>query len=270
MRNKNILSLKSIHSFHLVDNSPWPFFVSIYLLNLIISLICGIYNKIAHNQLILWSMISLLLSILFWINEIILEGTYKGDHTKSVKLNLMTGFILFVISEISIFISLFFGYFYNSLIPSIEIGTEWPPIGINILNPESIPLFNTALLYFSGICITISQNYLYKRDKSFSLYFLFLTIMLGLLFSYIQYLEYMWAFYTINDSIYSTTFYMLTGFHGLHVIIGTILLIVSLIRLYLNHFIYNHHIGFTSSGIYWHFVDYIWLILYGSLYCWGS
>lgn len=261
---------KISHPYHLVENSPWPFFTSLITLDVLLSLVLTIYNKLGKDIILGWSIISLLICVYLWVNEIIREGTYKGDHTKKVAKNLFVGFILFVVSEIAIFVSLFIAYFYNSLIPSIEIGSEWPPIGISILNPSSIPLYNTLLLYFSGISITISQNNLYNRKKLNTIYYLLVTIILGLDFSYVQYLEYYYAWYTISDSIYASNFYILTGFHGIHVIIGTILLIITLIRLLNNHFTNKHHIGYTSSGIYWHFVDYVWLILYTFLYCWAS
>jgi cytochrome c oxidase subunit 3 len=261
--------MKYLHPYHIVGNSPWPFIISILMVDVIISIIMIIQNKIGGVLLLQWAFISINIGIFLWVKEIIIEGIYKGEHTKKVTNNLLTGFILFVISEIAIFTSLFFAYFYNSLIPSIELGSNWPPIGINILNPSSIPLFNTALLYFSGITITISQNYLHSRYKFKSLFYLYITIFLGISFSYFQYIEYIWAFYTISDSIYSSNFYMLTGFHGIHVIVGTILLIISLFRLLINHFNIENHLSFTCSVIYWHLVDYIWLILYISLYCWG-
>lgn len=261
---------KYSHPYHLVGNSPWPFIVSIVLFNIFGSLIMTIYNKIGGSQILIWSLITLSYAVFNWIKEIINEGTYIGYHTSIVKNNLMFGFILFVISEICIFIGLFFGFFYNSFVPSIDLGNEWPPIGISILNPYSIPLLNTALLFFSGITITISLNYLHTRNKLNSILFILWTILLGSIFTYYQYVEYSTSSFTLIDSFYGSNFYILTGFHGIHVIIGTILLIISFIRILNNHFLTNHHVGFSSSSIYWHFVDYVWLILYTFLYCWAS
>lgn len=262
---------KYSHPYHLVGNSPWPFIVSIVLLNIFASLMMTIYNKIGGSNLLLWSLITLSIVVFSWIKEIINEGTFIGYHTLIVKQNLMFGFILFVISEICIFIGLFFGFFYNSFVPSIDLGNEWPPIGISILNPYSIPLLNTALLYFSGITITISLNYLHTADnKKSSIIYMIYTILLGSIFTYFQYVEYCTSSFTLIDSFYGSNFYILTGFHGIHVIIGTILLIISFIRILSNHFLTNHHVGFSTSSIYWHFVDYVWLILYTFLYCWAS
>lgn len=261
---------KLIHPYHIVNFSPWPLMVSISLLYLLISIVLVFNNKEGYFTLFILSISLLNISVYLWIEEIINEGVYKGEHTKRVQYNLFYGFILFVISEVSIFTSLFFSFFYNSLIPSVELGCDWPPLGINILNPESIPLYNTLLLYISGITITITQNYINKRNKDESIWYLFFTIFLGSVFSYNQYLEYKFASFTISDSIYSTCFYILTGFHGVHVIIGTILLIVSFLRLLFHQFLYKNPVGLNTSAIYWHFVDYVWLVLFAALYCWGS
>lgn len=260
---------KIFHPFHLVDNSPWPFIVSLTLLNLILSFIFIRENKIGQTELFYWAFFSLILSIFSWVLEIISEGTYKGLHTKKVQLGLYIGFLLFVISEIAIFFSFFIAHLNSSLIPSIEIGNIWPPIGIVNFNPEAIPLYNTILLFFSGLCSTISQNYLSERLKIKSILFLFITLILGISFSFEQYKEYFYATYTISDSVYASNFYLLTGFHGIHVLLGTLLLFISFFRLIFYHFSSNHYLGFTTSTIYWHFVDYVWLILYTIIYCWG-
>ena len=154
--------IKYSHPYHLVSYSPWPFIISIIFLDLFISIIMNTYNVIGTKYVLIWSLILLIISIYYWFNEIFNEGLYNGEHTSIVKSNLNIGFILFLLSEVLIFFSLFFGCFYNSLIPSIELGTEFPPIGINVLNTWSIPLFNTALLYISGITMTISQALIYK------------------------------------------------------------------------------------------------------------
>ena len=141
------------------------------------------------------------------------------------------------------------------------------------INIKSILNTNTALLFFSGITITISINNISaneKNSKKKSILYMLWTILLGSIFTYYQYIEYSTSSFTLIDSFYGSNFYILTGFHGIHVIIGTILLLISFIRIILNHFITNHHVGLASSSIYWHFVDYVWLILYTFLYCWAS
>jgi len=135
---------------------------------------------------------------------------------------------------------------------------------------KSVPLLNTAILFFSGISITATHNYLINKNKKLSIFYLFLTIFLGLSFVYFQYFEYFNALFTISDSVFGSNFFLITGFHGIHVIIGVIFLIVTFIRLIFNHFYFNHFLGFNFSSIYYHFVDVIWIFVYAILYCWGS
>lgn len=255
--------------FHLVQNSPWPLTISFSGLYLLVSIILLLQNKIGGELLLKLSIIAIAISSYKWINEIIQEGSFKGDHTNKVVVNLLLGFILFVISEVCIFISLFISFFYFSIIPSIEIGSQFPPLGIETLKPDYLPLLNTLLLFTSGLSITISQNYLYYNKLYYSIIYLVITILLGLLFSYFQWIEYYSSSFNITDSIFSTNFFILTGFHGIHVQIGTILIIISLIRLIKNHFISNNQIGLTASAIYWHMIDNVWLILFAVIYIWG-
>lgn len=266
----NLKVSKLSYPYQIVLNSPWPFIISIILFDYFLFVVSMFYNVLYSSYFFYFSFISSAITIYFWLAELIGEGLYKGDHSKIEISNLTIGFILFVISEIVIFIILFFSFFYNTIVPAIEVGNEWPPFGINIIDPYSLPLFNTALLYFSGISISISQNYLLNRNKYFTLFYLFLTIFLAILFSLVQLYEYMHASFTIIDSIYGTNFFILTGFHGIHVIIGTSLLLVSFIRFFFNHFQSNNQVGYHASAIYWAFVDWLWLFIMAFLYIWSS
>ena len=259
-------------SYHLVENSPWPLTSALSIFSLIIGTLMNIHFKhdVFGGTIILLSLFSLLFSTFNWWNDIIKEGSYRGEHTLKVQTNLNLGFILFVISEISIFFSFFFAYFYNSLVPSVDVGGIWPPIGIETLDYLSVPLLNTAILFFSGIAITASQNFLLSLNKKLSIIYLFLTIILGFLFIYFQYFEYFYSLFTITDSVYGSSFFLLTGFHAIHVWIGVTFLIVTFLRLIFNHFFFNHSLGFNFSAIYYHFVDIVWLFLFATLYCWGS
>lgn len=266
----NLKVSKLSYPYQIVLSSPWPFLISIILFDYFIFVISMFYN-IKHSAIFFNIAFALTgVTIYFWLSELIKEGLYKGEHSKIEVSNLTIGFILFVVSEIIIFIILFFSFFYNSFIPSIEIGSEWPPYGINIINPYSLPLFNTALLYFSGVSISISQNYLLLRKKFNTLFFLLITILLAILFTMVQYFEYKFATFSIIDSIYGTNFYVLTGFHGIHVIIGTSLLIISFVRFYFNHFQSNNQVGYHASAIYWAFVDWLWLFIMAFVYIWSA
>ena len=243
------------------------------IIDLMISIVSVIYRVEKSEGLLKWSIIIIIIGVIGWGKELIEEGTYKGEQTKIENESIEIGFILFVISEIVVFIMLFFTYLYNSIIPSVEIGCEYPPIGIEILNSYSIPILNSGLLYFSGITFSVSQNKLIgERDKKGALKYIVITIILAIIFTTIQGYEYYESKYTITDSIYGSNFYILTGFHGVHVIIGTSLLIKSMIRLYQDNYMSSKtsQVGYRASGIYWAFVDYAWLYIMAVVYIWGS
>lgn len=255
----------------MVELSPWPITTAISIFSLLLSFILTFQVKEFSGYILILSIISTIYSSYKWWNDIIIEGSFKGEHTKSVQYNLNTGFYLFVFSEVLIFASFFFAYFYNSLIPSPYIfGNIYPPLGIESLDFKSVPLLNTAVLFFSGISITAAQNYLIARNKNYSLFYLFLTILLGLFFIYLQYFEYLHSFFSISDSVYGSAFFLLTGFHGGHMVIGVIFLGIMFFRLFFNHFFSSHSLGFSFAAIYYHFIDAVWLFLYSILYIWGS
>ena len=260
------------YPYHIVTSSPWPLITTISVFSLFVSNVLLFHNKIGANYLLLASILSLGGSLFFWFEDIMIEGTYKGEHTDRVQKGLTLGFILFVISEICVFFGLFFAYFYNSLVPSIEVGGIWPPVGIVTLDFKGVPILNTLILLCSGFTITACHNYLISGYNKYSqsFYYLLITILLGLVFSYFQYFEYFNSMFTIVDSIYGSSFFILTGCHALHIIIGTLMLIFSLLRLSLSHFTSTHHLLFSFSAIYWHMVDAVWLVLYVVIYCWSA
>lgn len=254
----------------LVDNSLWPSTTAISSLSLLLGAVMLFHMKKGGIELVVISMISLLISLYYWWREVVIEGTYKGQHTKEVEKSLTIGFILFVVSEGLIFFSFFFAYFYNSLIPSIFVGGVWPPVGIETLDASAIPLLNTVILFMSGISVTASQHYIVAKNRQNAILYLLITVILGIIFIGLQYLEYKNSLFTISDSVYGGSFYLLTGFHGFHVFIGVIFLLISLIRLISYHYSENHFLNATFSSIYYHFVDVIWILLYAIIYCWGS
>ena len=262
--------MRIAYSYHLVSNSPWPITTTISILSIIIGNTMCYQNKIGGGELVIIAILGLIYSIYYWSKDIIIEGTYKGEHTEKVQKGLNMGFILFVISEVFVFVGLFFAYFYNALVPAIEIGSIWPAIGIKTIEYKAIPLLNTIILLCSGFSITACHNFLELRDYKKSIKYLIITIILGIIFIYYQYIEYKNCSFTITDSVFGSSFFILTGCHGLHIIIGTIFLFLTLLRLRKSHFSNHHHIQFSSAAIYWHFLDAVWLCLYLILYCWVS
>ena len=258
---------KTNHPYHIVTFSPWPILLSINLILLLIRIIKIFYQYNIH--LLIISLINTNIILFQWWRDVIREGTFQGIHTIIIIKNLKLGIILFIISEIFFFISLFWTYFHSSLSPSIEIGIIWPPKNINILNPYRIPLLNSIILISSGITITWSHHRLIIKNKIISILTLIQTIILSLIFTSCQIYEYFEISFTIADSIFGSIFFLTTGFHGLHVIIGTIFLITCLIRLFNNHFSRKHHFGYEAAIWYWHFVDIVWLFVYTWIYWWS-
>ena len=208
--------------------------------------------------------------MLLWFRDIILEATYLGCHTTQVQKGLTIGVILFIVSEVFAFLSVFWAFFHSSLSPSIEIGGVWPPQGVEALSAFGIPLLNTFLLLSSGSTITYGHHALIKGDRKQAIIGGLLTIILAIVFTALQYVEYYNAPFTITDSVFGTTFYASTGLHGLHVIIGTIFIAVGFFRIINYHLTNSHHIGYEASILYWHFVDVVWLFLFIAVYYWGG
>lgn len=255
------------HPFHLVNFSPWPLTGAIRTFTIISGLVKW-FNQLNNNLLILGLIITLL-TIYQWWRDISREGTFQGLHTSYVINGLKWGIILFIVSEIFFFFSFFWSFFHSRLSPNIELGINWPPIGIIPFNPLQIPLLNTLILLTSGITITWAHHSLIEINHSQSLISLCITIILGIYFTILQIYEYIEAPFSIADSIYGSIFFIATGFHGLHVLIGTIFILTCILRHIYNHFSSYHHFGFEAAAWYWHFVDVVWLFLYISIYWWG-
>jgi len=222
------------------------------------------------NFLLLFGFLMILFVMFVWWRDIAREGTYEGQHTKTVQNGLKIGVLLFIVSEVMFFFAFFWAFFHSSFNPTAAIGGIWPPALLTTLNPWEIPLLNTLLLLSSGASVTWAHHAIVLGSKKEAIYGLAVTITFATIFTALQAFEYTSAPFTISDGIYGSTFYMTTGFHGFHVLVGTIFLSVCLIRLHLNHFTSTHHIGFEAAAWYWHFVDVVWLLLFITIYWWGN
>nr|YP_008757859.1 cytochrome c oxidase subunit III [Sepiella inermis]AGS18368.1 cytochrome c oxidase subunit III [Sepiella inermis] len=254
--------------FHLVEFSPWPLTGSLGAMFLTV----GLTSWFHHNSIItlLFGFILILMTMIQWWRDIVRESTFQGFHTLKVSMGMRMGMILFITSEVCFFFAFFWAYFHSSLAPNMEIGASWPPHHIYPLNPFQVPLLNTAILLASGVTVTWAHHSLLMGNYKESTHSMTLTIILGGYFTILQAQEYMETSFSISDSVYGSTFFVATGFHGLHVIIGTLFLIVCLMRIIYYHFSINHHFGFEAAAWYWHFVDVVWLFLYTCIYWWGS
>ena len=256
------------HPFHLVKQSPWPFFTSIAVLQLILSFVMVLRDNPAGVFTTSIGIFFMVFCLYNWFSDIIIES--RSHHTFQVRAGLAMGMKLFIISEIMFFFAFFWAFFYSAISPSIWIGGVWPPKGINPLNPWGLPLLNTVLLLSSGVSLTWAHKSFQSGHRYIVIRGLCLTVLLGFLFTLCQVYEYKLADFTINDGIYGSVFYLATGFHGFHVVMGTILLLVCLIRILRNHFSRTHHLGFECAAWYWHFVDVVWIFLWLWIYLWGS
>lgn len=256
------------HHYHLVNYRPWPLTGAIRSF-ILFSGIIKLFTYKETNLLIIRTIITLLI-IYQWWRDIVREGTFQGLHTNQVTIGLKLGIILFITSEVFFFISFFWTFFHSRLRTTIELGLTWPPTGIIVFNPFKIPLLNTIILLTSGISVTWAHHRLINKNYTQTLQRLVITILLGIYFSLLQLLEYISAPFRIADSIYGSIFFLATGFHGIHVLIGTLFLLICLIRHINYQFSANHHFGFEAAAWYWHFVDIVWLFLYLSIYWWGK
>lgn len=299
--NNSILRFK--HPFHLVKPSAWPFLLSVNILYFFLifvtygvkhgklnfsetlsqphysildsfSLMDFLLNFFVKSEMLIKFNIFMSLIFIFvmflWFWDVIVEGTYQGHHTKLVQRGLRMGMILFIVSEVMFFFGIFWAFFHSSLSPNIEIGAIWPPKGIVTFDPWKVPLLNTIILLTSGASVTWAHHALVAGHRSEVTNGLALTVFLGIFFTLFQAYEYKHALFTMQDTVYGSVFFLSTGFHGFHVIIGTIFLLACLLRHLNYHFTNTHHLGFEAAAWYWHFVDVVWLFLFISIYWWGS
>nr|AMA06954.1 cytochrome c oxidase subunit III [Sipunculus nudus] len=254
--------------FHLVDYSPWPLTGSIGALALTTGLTAWFHGY--NTTALILGPALIIVTMIQWWRDVTREATFLGHHTYKVTKGLRWGMALFITSEVLFFFAFFWAFFHSSLAPTPELGCCWPPTGISPLNPFAVPLLNTAVLLASGVSVTWAHHALMEGSRPEAIKGLIVTVLLGGYFTFLQALEYIEAPFTIADSVYGSTFFVATGFHGLHVLIGSTFLFVCLLRTYMHHFSSGHHFGFEAAAWYWHFVDVVWIFLYLCIYWWGS
>ena len=262
------------HDYHILNPSVWPFVGAIGAFVMLLGAVLFFHD---HGPwLLLIGFVVVLYTMFAWWSEVIHEGQI-GDHTPVVQIGLRYGVMLFIISEVMFFSAWFWSFFKHALYPMGTIeGTEvipghWPPAGIETFDPWHLPLINTLILLCSGCAATWAHHSIAEEnDREGMKYGLWLAIVLGVLFTGFQAYEYSHAEFSFAGNIYGANFFMATGFHGFHVIIGTIFLGVCLLRVYLGQFTQEQHVGFEAAVWYWHFVDVVWLFLFAAVYIWGG
>ena len=270
------------HDYHLVNPSPWPLTASIFAFLMAVGLIMSMKGLSfaglkAGPAAFGLGLAGVLYVMAAWWYDVIKEGR-EGDHTRVVQIGLRYGMILFIASEVMFFVAWFWAYFDAALFSGEAIqagrvaftGGVWPPKGTEVLNPLNLPLLNTLILLTSGTTVTWAHHALLNNDRRGLKTGLWFTVILGLIFTCVQAWEYTHAPFGFKNSIYGATFFMATGFHGFHVIVGTIFLAVNLLRAYAGQMTPQQHLGFEFAAWYWHFVDVVWLFLFSCIYVWGS
>jgi cytochrome c oxidase subunit 3 len=267
------------HDYHLVDPSPWPIIGAVAAFMLAVGAITWMHKSFTGAPILFAAgAIGVLYTMFGWWRDVIREAEYEGHHTRVVQLHHRYGMILFIASEVMFFVAWFWAYFNSALFPADAVhaartelfGGTWPPKGIETFDPWHLPLLNTLILLTSGTTVTWAHHALLHGDRDGVKKGLICTIILGALFTCVQVYEYSHAAFAYSGNIYGATFFMATGFHGAHVLIGTIFLIVCLLRVYWGHFSPTQHLGFEFAAWYWHFVDVVWLFLFFAIYVWGA
>jgi cytochrome c oxidase subunit III len=264
------------HDYHLVEPSPWPAFGSAATLVLAIGGIAWMRDWTPWVFFI--GLVGVLYTMFMWWSDVIKEANNGVDHTPVVQMHHRYGMMLFIASEVMLFVAFFWAYFDGFFrVDDVEqvarvaaTGGAWPPTGIELFDPFHLPLFNTLLLLTSGTTVTWAHHALLENDREGLKWGLVLTVILGAIFTCVQALEYSEAGFSFSGNMYGATFFMATGLHGAHVLIGTIFLLVCLIRAQRGEFTPERHLGFEFAAWYWHFVDVVWLFLFASIYIWGS
>tara|TARA_R110002167_G_scaffold82885_6_gene225798 strand:- start:913 stop:1725 length:813 start_codon:yes stop_codon:yes gene_type:complete len=256
------------HDYHLVDPSPWPVVGAVSGL-----VLAGGFVWYMHEGPP-WVMVIGLLAVAYtmfvWWRDVLREAKDEGHHTPIVQLHHRFGMVLFIVSEVMFFVAWFWAYFNAAIYPTEQMGGMWPPEGIQTFDPWHLPLLNTLILLTSSTTVTFAHHDIIEGHKKTAVNWLIVTCALGALFTCVQAYEYATAPFAFGTEIYGSTFYMATGFHGAHVLIGTIFLLVCLFRAAKDQFKPEQHFGLEAAAWYWHFVDVVWLFLFCFIYIWGA
>ena len=260
------MSGEAKHQYHLVEPSPWPVVGSMAAFVLTLGGVLYMHENAYGVATMGVGLMLVLATMFFWWRDIIREAEYQGHHTPIVQIGMRYGMLLFISSEVMFFVAFFWAFFDRALFPA---GGIWPPEGIVTFDPFDLPLINTLVLLLSGCTVTWAHHAIVEGNRRDFMIGLGLTVGLGMLFTALQALEYSHAPFAFSDGIYPSVFFMATGFHGFHVIIGTLFLAVCMWRGALGHFTPKQHFGFEAAAWYWHFVDVVWLFLFVAVYIWG-
>ncbi|NBO19446.1 MAG: cytochrome c oxidase subunit 3 [Proteobacteria bacterium] len=262
------------HPYHLVNPSPWPALGSASLFMGTLGAAMFMHQHKGGALLLALGFALVLYTMYVWWRDVIKEARVDKAHTSAVSRGLRAGMALFITSEVLFFAAFFWAFFSSSTLPRAPLEDTWailhgvwPPKGIEPFDAFRLPFLNTLILLLSGTTVTWAHYCILQGDKKNTVTALWYTVILGFLFTACQAYEYSHAAFGFKDGIYASTFYMATGFHGFHVLVGTLFLCVCLGRAQKGHFTPQQHLGFEFAAWYWHFVDVVWLFLFVFVYC---
>ncbi len=263
------------HPFHLVNPSPWPLVGALTAGSMALGAVLFMHKVNIGSfhigaKLLVLGFLGVLAVMWVWWRDVIKEAVVEKAHSSVTKIGFRYGMALFISSEVMFFVAFFWAFFNASLFPTAAIGGVWPPKGVEFVHAFDLPFLMTMVLLLSGCTVTWAHHAILEGKREESIKALALTVGLGFLFTCIQGYEYYHAAFGFKDSVYSSAFYMATGFHGFHVLVGSIFLLVCLFRAIKGHFTAESHFGFEAAAWYWHFVDVVWLFLFTAIYWWGN
>lgn len=263
------------HPYHIVRPSIWPLIGSLAAGILALGAVLYMHDaQFAGAKIGLKGvgagLISVLLVMFFWWKDVIYESVVEKAHTKIAEMGLRFGMALFIASEVMFFVAFFWAFFGAALYPTEAMGFVWPPQNIEVINPFELPFLMTMILLLSGCSVTWAHHAILEGKQKQAVQALGVTVFLGISFLSFQVYEYVHAHFGFTEGIYPSTFFMATGFHGFHVLVGTIFLAVCWVRAAKGHFTPDRHFGFEAAAWYWHFVDVVWLFLFCAIYVWGN
>ena len=260
------------HDYHILPPSAWPFIGAVGGFIMLFGAVLWMHGS--GPYMFTAGLLAVLVTMFGWWSEVVRES-HQGDHTKVVRIGLRYGFIFFIMSEVMFFAAWFWSFFKHAMYPmgplSPAVDGVWPPAGIETFDPWHLPLINTLILLCSGAAATWAHHALVHEDNRKDVKSgLLLAVGLGVIFTIFQVYEYSHAAFGFAGNIYGANFFMATGFHGFHVVIGTIFLFICYLRVRQGHFTAERHVGFEAAAWYWHFVDVVWLFLFAAIYVWGG
>lgn len=269
MRREKAKGLES-HPYHRVDPSAWPLVTSSSVMMRATGTVISFNGYSGGRERIESGIMRRLRTRGVWWGDIVREGSREGQHTMSVQRGRRMGMLRFIVSEVMFFVAFFWAFYWSAMAPVADVGGVWPPMGVEVLSAWEVPRRNTRVLLSSGASVTWAHHARVEGDREEAIMGRGVTVGLAMWFTRRQGVEYVGAKFTISDGVYGSTFYMATGFHGAHVVIGTRSLLVGRVRVWKREQTKEHHFGREAAVWYWHFVDVVWLVLFVSIYWWGA